>query len=86
MSTLLPGTPVTANVNGRTLRGYILGTDATHYHATVNGHTVYNVQWDEIGFGGGWLRSDLTPGAVHQHPGNRSAGKNYRGGMGGPTY
>ena len=61
MSTLLPGTPVTANVNGRTLRGYILGTDATHYHATVNGHTVYNVNWNGIGFGGGWLRSDLTP-------------------------
>lgn len=58
-ATLTAGTKVTTTVNGRTLRGVVIGTDPTHYHAVVNGRTVYNVRWESIGFGGGWLDSDL---------------------------
>ena len=46
-----------------TLRGVVVGLDADHYHARVNGWTVYQVRWDRLGVGGGWTADDLI--ALH---------------------
>ena len=53
MSSII-GRNVEVTTNGTTARGTIASLDASHYHAVVNGRTVYNVRWNDGSFGGGW--------------------------------
>lgn len=58
---LSPGTRITARKDGTFTRGTVITTDPGHYHATVNGWTVYHVAWDGGSVGSGWTDRDLTP-------------------------
>lgn len=39
---------------GRVVAGTITALDADHYHAVVNGRTIYRVRWDNGSEGSGW--------------------------------